>query len=56
MNKTKKTIRFLEEVNKWRRGDETIEMPHPRKIGLAIDYAVKIMKRYAKEKANRSQK
>ena len=31
---------FLENYNKWRRGDESIEMPNPKEIGLAIDCAV----------------
>lgn len=32
---------FLINFNKWRRGeDNNIEMPHPKEIGQAIDYAI----------------
>lgn len=31
---------FLENYNKWRRGDESIEMPKPQEIGEALDCAV----------------
>lgn len=31
---------FLRNFNKWRRGDESIEMPDPAEIGLNIDFAV----------------
>lgn len=31
---------FLENYNKWRRGDESLPMPKPQDIGEAIDCAV----------------
>lgn len=34
---TQEAVNLLLEYNKWRRGDETIEMPIPYKIGAAID-------------------
>lgn len=39
-----KAISILETYNRWRRG-EKIEQPHPRLIGVAIDHAVKRLKR-----------
>ena len=33
----------LRQYNRWRRGDENIEQPHPEKIGLNIDFAVDVM-------------
>lgn len=31
---------YLEQYNKWRRGDESIEHPNPKELGEAIDCAV----------------
>jgi predicted RNase H-like nuclease (RuvC/YqgF family) len=31
------TMSELKEQIKWRRGDETVDMPHPREIGKALD-------------------
>jgi hypothetical protein len=33
----KETIEFIRHYNRWRRGDESIEQPHPRQIGISID-------------------
>ena len=41
---TKKLIAFLEKFNKWRRGCAYQRMPHPKKVGDAIDQAVEILK------------
>jgi hypothetical protein len=30
-------VAFLREYNEWRRGDESLDMPCPRAIGVAID-------------------
>ena len=38
---------FLENLNAWRRGDETIEMPSPYDIGWAIESAVAILREHA---------
>jgi hypothetical protein len=42
--KTETTIQILEDYNKWRRGDESIENPLPTEIGHAIDDAVRKLK------------
>lgn len=44
------TIDFLINFNKWRRGSETIEMPNPKEIGIAIDLAIKFLKQKEKNK------
>tara|TARA_R110002020_G_scaffold174164_1_gene365199 strand:- start:31 stop:228 length:198 start_codon:yes stop_codon:yes gene_type:complete len=47
--KTKKTIKILKEVNKWRRSeppydDGVVGIPHsPKQFGKAIDHAIKVM-------------
>ena len=51
---TKEAIKILEYANKWRRGVDLLgndldpdkfPMPDPKEWGLAIDYAVELMKR-----------
>ena len=42
----KGAITVLENHNKWRRGDETIEMPNPSVLGMAIDIILKKVKSY----------
>lgn len=37
----KTAIIVLEYYNKWRRGDETLDQPSPKRIGEAIDIVVK---------------
>ena len=37
---------FLENLNAWRRGDETIEMPSPYDIGFAIESAIAILREH----------
>jgi len=37
------TVATLREYNKWRRGAEDVECPHPTDIGHAIDSAIKHM-------------
>ena len=36
---TKELAAQLREFNRWRRGDETLEQPHPARIGAMIDEA-----------------
>ena len=43
MNK-EEAIKTLEEFNKWRRANEDIDMPDPKDIGKAIDFAIKYLK------------
>ena len=40
--KKEEAIKILTEGNNWRRGSE-IEMPNPKDLWLAIDYAIKFM-------------
>ena len=42
--KVKKAVEILERHNKWRRGDDSIDMEDPTKLGKAIDIVVKEMK------------
>jgi hypothetical protein len=44
MSTIQETIATLKEYNKWRRGDETITMPDPFELGVAIDDAVRLLK------------
>lgn len=39
------TAAFLRRFNAWRRGDEAIDQPDPREIGLAIDAAIEMIER-----------
>jgi hypothetical protein len=41
MSDPQQTIEFLQRYNQWRRGDESIEQPDPKEIGIAIDDAIK---------------
>ena len=42
--KIKKAVNILEKHNKWRRGDESIDMENPIVLGKAIDLIIKEMK------------
>ena len=37
-------VKLLESHNKWRRGDDTLEMAEPKDLGKAIDLIVKHFK------------
>ena len=39
------TTAILRQFNEWRRGDEAIDQPDPREIGLAIDAAIEMIER-----------
>lgn len=39
-----KVIKILEQYNKWRRANEDMDMPDPKDIGKAIDFAIKYLK------------
>jgi len=49
--KTKKAIKILKEMNKWRRAEPPYDSPlaevpyTPKQYGKAVDQAVKVMKR-----------
>ena len=50
MSTISETISVLEEYNKWRRGDETISMPDPFEVGVAIGDAVRLLRELAAER------
>lgn len=50
MSTIPETISVLEEYSKWRRGDETIPMPDPFEIGVAIGDAVRLLRELAAER------
>ena len=49
-------LELLQRHNRWRRGDNSIEMADPRAIGLAIDVACRVLAEriHEKEKTNDS--
>ena len=47
-NSLKSTERILDYFQKWRRGDN-IKMPHPYVVGIAIDWAIKVLRELEKE-------
>lgn len=46
MSDNQKTIETLKRYNQWRRGDESIDQPDPKEIGIAIDDAIKIIEQF----------
>lgn len=55
MNK-EKVIEILKTHNKWRRGNENIEMLNPKEIGQAIDFAIKYLESTKKCECNDNSK
>lgn len=51
MSQTTKVIKFLQNYNAWRRGDETLEMPHPVEIGANIQDAIALLRKNAELEA-----
>ncbi len=43
--KLDEAIKILELHNKWRRGDEIVDMQAPYKVGIAIDVVLRAVKR-----------
>jgi hypothetical protein len=41
-------VKFLQNYNAWRRGDKTLEMPHPAEIGANIQDAIVILREHEK--------
>lgn len=39
----KQVVAFLKNYNQWRRGDDSIEQPHPKELGEAIDAAIHLL-------------
>lgn len=53
----REALELLQRHNRWRRGDNSIEMADPRAIGLAIDVACRVLAEHIeheKEKNNDS--
>lgn len=53
----REALELLQRHNRWRRGDNSIEMADPRAIGLAIDEACRVLAEHIeheKEKTNDS--
>lgn len=53
----REALELLQRHNRWRRGDNSIEMADPRAIGLAIDVACRVLAKHIeheKEKTNDS--
>ena len=48
MSAATETIAFLQNYNAWRRGDETLEMPHPAEIGTNIQDAIMLLRKHDK--------
>lgn len=46
MSRATETLLALANYNSWRRGDDSIEMPHPAEIGATIDQAVFLLRKY----------
>lgn len=46
MSDHQQMIEFLQRYNQWRRGDESIEQPDPKAIGIAIDDTIKIIQKF----------
>jgi len=36
-------VAFLKNYNQWRRGDDSVEQPHPKDVGEAIDAAIHLL-------------
>ena len=51
MSRVTEIIKFLQNYNAWRRGDETLEMPHPAEIGKNIQDAIVLLRKNAELEA-----
>lgn len=59
----REALELLQRHNRWRRGDDSVEMADPRAIGHAIDVACRVLAEHIEhkmeetnDKANRSQR
>ena len=53
----REALELLQRHNRWRRGDDSVEMADPRAIGLAVDVACRVLAEHIeheKEKTNDS--
>lgn len=46
----REALELLQRHNRWRRGDDSVEMADPRAIGLAIDEACRVLAEHIHEK------
>jgi hypothetical protein len=51
MSRATEIIKFLQNYNAWRRGDETLQMPHPAEIGKNIQDAIVLLRKNAELEA-----
>lgn len=49
MKNSKELIKFLRDYNKWRRGDDKIEQPHPKELGKVIDDVCELVEKLEKQ-------
>lgn len=49
----KEALKILHIYQKWRRGSETIPMPHPKEIGIAIDVAIRELRKIERDDTKR---
>ena len=54
----RRAAQILTQFNNWRRDteDKGYEMPNPKDIGIAIDYAIEALKKYMHEQSSEAQK
>jgi len=46
----REALELLQRHNRWRRGDDSVEMAAPRALGLAIDEACRVLAEHIQEK------
>lgn len=51
MTNCTETTTILRQFNAWRRGEDSIDQPDPREIGLAIDAAIEMIESAAEDRA-----
>ena len=51
----KELIEKLKKYNAWRRGDETVPMPHPQEVGEMIDQAIEVIEDYLKHREGKNE-
>lgn len=48
----KEALKILHIFQKWRRGSNTIPMPDPKEIGIAIDVAIRELRKIERDERN----
>ena len=49
----KEALKILHIFQKWRRGSNTIPMPNPKEIGIAIDVAIRELRKIERDERNK---